>query len=279
MRMGTERLEVVVVGGGADGLELAFNLHERWRKAFRKGAKITFITSGKDLLDEKGNKAIAEVEKMLRGREIKWYTEMNVTQVEKDCVYAIKKGKTHTFQTQVTFWSTGIAPLDFYQRTTLPEFMGYFLVDSQLTLYGMENVFAAGDCAQLYGPVMDYVQHGKVKTDSDTRENLLNWRPNPPKKGEYSAAAGEVLGKNIYQYLTHGKLNGWKPKKDPMLTIGLGNRLAIGTKMGVVSMGEMAWKTKNHYNKMFVKKFHREQLFKGQVEPSNSKFYWFNFSG
>jgi NADH dehydrogenase FAD-containing subunit len=47
---------VVVCGGGAAGVELAFSLKTRWSKLFNKDINVTIITNKKSVLDSYNDK-------------------------------------------------------------------------------------------------------------------------------------------------------------------------------------------------------------------------------
>uniref|UniRef100_A0A7S2DLC2 NADH:ubiquinone reductase (non-electrogenic) n=1 Tax=Haptolina brevifila TaxID=156173 RepID=A0A7S2DLC2_9EUKA len=156
-------LEFVVVGAGPTGVEFAAELDDYIREDLFNlypeevaAARVVLISSSDDLLSSYDKKISDFTMKVLEESRVELRTGVRVTEVTKDSVVCKDKktGETFAESSSLTLWSTGVKPVPLLEDVIaqIPEQTkrsGLF-VDSTLKAYGMENVYALGDCATVY---------------------------------------------------------------------------------------------------------------------------------
>jgi len=151
---GAGGLDVVIIGGGATGVELAAELRE---------ASGAYVTYGFDQLDVKRDVRITILEgaprvlaplpekvslaatDLLAQRGIRVVPNCRVTQIEKDRVID-KDG--NVYPAKLCVWAAGIRAPDLLATLGLPTAKGGQVeVDAHLRVKGVPDVYALGDCA------------------------------------------------------------------------------------------------------------------------------------
>lgn len=153
-------VNVVIVGGGATGVELAAELGESARALARynihtldpaQGVRITILERGQRLLPHLPPAQSARAEAYLKARGIAVRTGTGVTRVAADRVQ-LSGGGDHP--ASLTLWAAGVegAPLCATLGLALGR-MRQIMVESTLQSVDDERVFAIGDCAAFVCPV------------------------------------------------------------------------------------------------------------------------------
>ncbi|RZA33532.1 MAG: NAD(P)/FAD-dependent oxidoreductase [Lysobacteraceae bacterium] len=147
-------LDVVIIGGGATGVELAAELRE---------ASSAYVTYGFDQLDVKRDVRITILEgaprvlaplpekvssaanDLLAKRGIRVVTDCRVTQIDRDKVID-KNG--NVYPAKLCVWAAGIKAPDLLATLGLPTAKGGQVeVDPHLRVKGATDIYALGDCA------------------------------------------------------------------------------------------------------------------------------------
>ncbi|KNC50063.1 pyridine nucleotide-disulfide oxidoreductase [Thecamonas trahens ATCC 50062] len=253
-------LRVVVVGGGAAGIELAASYRERVVRSGRAAPEVTLITPDPILHQAAGDKAAAAVDAALAARGITIVTSTVVSEVEAGRVVGERRegdsGSSLAFEAayDVVLWATGAAPqplmatmaesngerLQFSDR-------GYLAVGSQLCVAGAEFVFGAGDTVSLTSA------------------------PWVPKAGVYAVREAPVLAHNLLAFVTanRGRLIGgarnepwhthslteYQPQEGFLSLLAMGDGSAVGVWKGMTFAGSWVWRLKNHIDRKFMNKF------------------------
>lgn len=118
--------EILIVGGGTTGVELAAELTFRL-----KGEKIKIVDACPQILPNLDESLRRKAEKRLKKLGIEILCSYRLTKVEEGKVF-FESGQTFKFDNLI--WTGGVI-------------MGRYKVDEYLRIEGEENVFAVGDCA------------------------------------------------------------------------------------------------------------------------------------
>jgi len=142
---------IVVVGGGATGVEIAGVMAEMRRYAFKrnfrelKGFRIMIYLVSSNVLGSMSNKASKIAERTLQKMGVTLILNNKVTDYENDTV-TLSNGKT--IKTKTLIWVSGIKAVTI---NGIPQEClgrgGRILCDETMHVKGLTNVFAAGDIA------------------------------------------------------------------------------------------------------------------------------------
>src|SRR4051812_14593599 len=151
-------VDVVIIGGGATGVELAAELREasgvyaaygfRQLKAERD-VRITLLEGAPRILAPLPEKVSSAALELLQQRAVTVVTGTRVTAIAADQVTA---GDT-VYPAQLVVWAAGIKAPDFLKQLGLPTVKsGQLDVGADLRVKGFDNIYAMGDCAACPGP-------------------------------------------------------------------------------------------------------------------------------
>jgi selenide, water dikinase len=221
------RTRVVIVGGGAAGVELAFTLDTRLRATGRAPEMLLF-TEGAELLEDYGRRVRRLAGDALAARGIRIRTGARVGAVRADGI--VLAGESTS--ADLVVWATGAAPLPFPCGSGLPlDAEGFVRVEPTLEVVGTPDLFAAGDCASL--PFAPWVR----------------------KAGVYAVREGPVLDGNLRARLGGRALRAYRPQRDFLTLLNLGGSEAIAAKWGVALRGRSAFRLKDWIDRRFVERF------------------------
>ncbi len=147
-------LNLVVVGGGPTGVEMAGTIAEIARHAFAmefrsidpKKARIILIEGGPRVLPSYPEDLSRSAEKQLKKLGVEVFTSTTVTDIQPGSVHF---GGTH-LPAAVTVWAAGVAASPLGKKLGVPvDKAGRVLVNKDLTIPGHPEVFVIGDLAAL----------------------------------------------------------------------------------------------------------------------------------
>lgn len=229
---------MVVVGGGAAGLELAFAIMARWRVDFPR-AECTVVNAAPNLLDFSGNVGTPggqeeKLQEVLSEKRIRVLNECVVREVGEDFVVVTGAQGTEARHIPAThcIWAAGAGPTPLAQKLLQKRTMqlqmsdndgenpskaldmtedGWIEVGTTLQSTSHPFVFAAGDCASI-----------RLFEDSDELLGALQGphekgtRRVVPKAGVYAVRAGPILIENLTRYLERLRDPGAPGQSDPV---------------------------------------------------------------
>lgn len=241
------RPRIVLVGGGAAGVELAFTLDARLR-AGGVDPVILVVTNDAELLPGAARSARAAVRREARQRSIESRTGVQVVRVADDAVVLREAADPHAAErvepADLVVWATGAAPVAFPDGDGVSRLAtskrGFLRVRDTLQTEGYDDVFAVGDCAEL-------VDHPWV-----------------PRAGVYAVRQGPVLEHNLRARLEGRSLRSYRPQRDFLSLLNLGAGRALGTKWGRTVSGRAAFWLKDRIDRRFVDRF---QMLDGEGRP------------
>jgi selenide,water dikinase len=224
---------VVVVGAGVAGVELALCLEARLRASGRACA-LTLVSASGALLPD-GPAALARrVRAEAERRGVAVRGDASVVGVEPGavCVTSSSVADVERVAADLVLWATGAAPHAFLRASPLPQdAAGFVLVDSTLQVQGHDDLFAVGDCAAL-------ADHPWV-----------------PRAGVSAVREGPVLDGNLRARLRGDGLRAYRPQRDFLALVNVGEGRAIGSKWGIGFEGAAVWRLKDRIDRRFMRRF------------------------
>jgi NADH dehydrogenase len=147
-------LDVVIIGGGATGVELAAELREA-SGAYavygfnhlqgRRDVRITLLEGAPRILAPLPERVSGAALRLLDKRAIRVVTDCRVTSIEKD---KVTDSRGNTYRANLCVWAAGIRAPEFLGTLGLPTNKGGQIeVDGHLRVKGMADIYALGDCA------------------------------------------------------------------------------------------------------------------------------------
>lgn len=227
-------LRLVLVGGGAGGVELAFNQHAQLQRLYQQighphtPLEIHLIQRGQTVLPERSSQFRQRVQQMMEQRGIRLHCGETVVAIEPGKVRC-ESGKAVEYDR--LFWVTQAAAAPWVRESGLAtDSQGFVQVNEYLQSISHPQVFAAGDIAAL---------------------------PQPrPKAGVFAVRAGKPLVHNLRRALTGRSLRPFTPQKEFLILLGTGDGQAIASR-GALSLGPhpWLWDWKDRIDRAFMNQF------------------------
>jgi selenide,water dikinase len=223
---------IVVVGGGAAGVEITICLSARLHRDHRADKhRIMILEAGAHMLSQQSESARDKAGAVLRARKIEVRTRVRVEMVQ-DGFVVPDSGTSIPFD--VLVWATGPRAPDLFRDSGLPtDDKGYLRVDDTLQAEGHPTVFGAGDCVSLVG-------HSWVA-----------------KAGVYAVRQGPVLARNLAAFLRGDPLDTYRPQTDWLSLVNLGDGRGLMTYRGYAAVGRPEWWLKDWIDRRFMRRFQR----------------------
>ncbi len=172
-------LRIVVIGGGATGVELGAEIHE-----FLEEINKEYIAVASDAVEfyliEAGDKLLSVFHPQFSGKSFKILEKKGFTVIFKDpCVEVTELGivcaSGKIIKSRTVIWTSGVLPSPVVTTPELPRQKGRIVVESSLNLKDFPEVFVVGDLAAF----------------ADKKFGLL------PTSAQVAAGEGNFVGKNI----------------------------------------------------------------------------------
>jgi selenide,water dikinase len=220
-------LDLVVVGGGAAGFEMAMAF--AWRLGLPPGerARISLVAGEPGLLPMYPPRVRERAHEMLRQARV---TVLNQHCLEITGTHAVlTNGARLACDVPVIATAGGPNPLLQHSGLQLNE-AGYVVSGATLQSVSHPNVFAVGDTA--------------------ARDDLAL-----PKSGVYAVRAGPTLAFNLRRFLAGGTLQRWQPSLRSLSLLSCGDRTAIASWGEWSAQGRWAWWWKDRIDRAFVARY------------------------
>ena len=217
-------VKLAIVGGGAGSVELAVAIAERYKRNFQ----ISLYTAASDLLIQHGRRARQLAADQLAQAGVSVVADFEVGEVGYDHIQSIDDNRVRA---DVVLWVTGVEAPDWLARSGLAvDSHGFVRVRGSLQSVSHDNIFAAGDVAEL---------------DGQSR----------PKSGVYAVREGPYLGANLKRYVLKKSLRRYKAQKKALALLRIGE----GFVLGVRGMASLKFKFlrifKESIDRRFVRRF------------------------
>jgi NADH dehydrogenase FAD-containing subunit len=221
-----ERLNLVVVGGGAAGLEVTANLWRLVREA-RGSGKITNVA---------GKRLMSGAPEKVRDLAMRSFSERGIELVEGTHVKAVERegvllNDGRRLSAEYVFMAVGIRPSSLFKDSGMPTGPdGGLRVNAYLQSVGFPEVYGGGDCISLEGHTL-------------------------AKVGVYAVREAPILYHNLCMALEGGTMKPFLPQPTFLLIFNLGNGKGIFWKKNWVWEGRLAFHLKDAIDRRFMKKF------------------------
>lgn len=238
-QQGAAGVDVVIIGGGATGVELAAELREASGVYTSYGfghldpirdVRITLLEGAPRILAPLPERVSGAALKLLNERGIKVVTDCRVTAIAEDHV-AIGE---QTYPSDIVVWAAGIKAPAFLSSLGLPTAKGGQIeVTGELQVKGVPGVYALGDCAHCMGadgkPVPPRAQAAHQQADY-LLETFLR------------EARGKAPQGKPYAYRDYGSL------------VSFGQSTSVGSLMG--SLRGFSWFVEGFFARMMYVSLH-----------------------
>ncbi|MDG1957590.1 MAG: selenide, water dikinase SelD [Candidatus Binatia bacterium] len=225
IRAGTRDPELLVIGGGAAGVELAF----AFRAALRDvpEANISLLQSASQVLPDVSRAAQQRALDLLEQYGIE--VRRGLGRLEPDAS-GVRTAAGEIFRGQTILWATGAAPFSWLPTSGLVTTAdGFLLTGRDLRCRGTDSVFAAGDTAQ------------------------IDQFPMTPRSGVHAVRQGPVLNQNLRAAMRgRGRLQPYRPQKDFLRLLSTGDGRALAIYRGRTRHGKIWWQLKKQIDTRFL---------------------------
>ncbi|HWN15831.1 MAG TPA: FAD-dependent oxidoreductase, partial [Candidatus Dormibacteraeota bacterium] len=216
---GRPGFRLVVVGAGAGGVELVFAFRARFEREGIGGASVALLEAGPTVLPGYPAAAVRAIERNARARGIEIRCGVLVARASADHV-ELESGEI--IPADALVWVTGAASLPIFDGAGLErDPAGFVRVRPTLQAVGHDEIFAVGDCASLL-------------TD-----------PHLPKAGVYAVRQGPTLIANLRARVMGGSMRRYRPQRDFLSLLNLGDGRALASKWGTALEGQWAFTLKD----------------------------------
>ena len=215
---------LIIVGGGAGGVEIALAIQKRWGK----NIEIHLVHQQQQLLDTHADAVGLQLAKICRQRGINLHLAEEVTRVDQTAVVC-RSGLN--ISADHIFWSTGAsAPAWIKESGLAVDEQGFALVNSALQSQSHSDVFAAGDIATIA---------------SEQR----------PKAGVFAVRAAKPLAENLRRRIQGRPLVKYYPQKRYLSLINTFDGAAIASRGTMMYGSRSMWKWKDRIDRKFMRQF------------------------
>ncbi|EAR52922.1 selenide, water dikinase, putative [Oceanicola granulosus HTCC2516] len=220
-RRGAERPRVAVVGGGVAGAELAMAVAHALR---RRRAEVRLVDRG-EVLDSFAPPVRARLLRALEENIVEVVEDADIAEVTAE---GLRLVTGEMLAADFVIGAAGARPYPWLAETGLELTHGYVAVLP--TLQSSDpDIFAAGDCAHL----------------TETPRS---------KAGVYAVREAPVLEHNLRAALAGGPMRRYRPQRDYLKLISLGEKKALAERGGRALAGGPMWRWKDWIDRRFMAK-------------------------
>ena len=221
-----EPFALVVVGGGAGGVELAFCFEARLRSETGRSARVTLLDQSEGLLPRSPPALANRVARAARRRGILFRGGARIVGVN-GATLLLASGEK--IEADASVWVLGPAAHGFLRSSGLPvDGRGFVRIEPTLQVEGNPTLYAVGDCAAL---------------------------PGMRKAGVYAVRAGPILDANLRSVLAAEPLRRYRPQPEFLSLLNLGDGTAIGVKRGLTFEGRWVMRLKDAIDRRFMGRY------------------------
>ena len=228
------RYHIVVVGGGAGGVELTLSLDQQLRRGAASlehnpdELSLTIVEAADSLLPSYNVAARKRLLHTIADRNIAVQTGTKIVRIEADSV-TLDTGETLPADRTILV-TNGAAPHWLADSGLTLDEGGFVRVDNNLRSPSHAQVYATGDLASM---------------DSY----------NLPKSGVYAVRQGPYLAENLRRAATGQPLRPYRPQKQTLALITTGDRYAIAARGSMSLAGGWVWRWKDWIDRRWMTKY------------------------
>jgi pyridine nucleotide-disulfide oxidoreductase family protein len=239
--------EVVVVGGGMAGVELALAIRTRANGVASRGVpagtlegtprgqsvRVSLVSRDAVLASDRHPRVSRRLERVCDARGIELRLATAPVQLDAGRITLQHAGELQRRRADLVVWATGGEAAPWLAASGLPvDARGFLLVDDRLQSVGDPRVFAAGDSA-----------------------SLASW-PDTPKAGVYAVRMGPRLVLALAHALGDGaRPDAYRPQQRFLALANAGDGTALASWGGLVAQGRWAMRWKDWLDRRFMRRF------------------------
>jgi selenide,water dikinase len=221
-------LNVMVIGGGAGGVELALAIDHRLREIARAASLQVTLATKDEILAGQAEAARRRLRAICQRRGIRLLEHAGAERIERGSVQ-LADGQWH--QADAVFVVTEASAAPWFADTGLPlDEKGFLAVDDTLASTGDDRIFAAGDCATV----------------------LAHRRP---KAGVFAVRQGPPLADNLRRALSGEPARPFVPQSRYLSILGTGDGRAVATKGDWAIEGRWVWWWKDYIDRKWMRMY------------------------
>lgn len=218
--------QIVVVGGGASGVELSLAIQSRLQQSEKPSVRL--ISAG-ELLENGGIRISRKITEMIRRKGIQVFANDPVSSISSSSVHLIS-GRNVPFD--LLLWLVGPqAPIIFSKGDHIADKNGYLQVNAKLQSPVYPNIFGAGDCITI-------TEH-----------------PELDKAGVYAVREAPVLWDNLQRFFEGGRLQPYRPQPSYLSILSTGHEEGFLLYKGLSFHGAWCWRLKRRIDQAFIRKY------------------------
>jgi NADH dehydrogenase len=236
-------IDIVIIGGGATGVELAAELREASSVYASYGFEhlhalrdvhLTLLEGAQRILAPLPERVSGAALALLEQRKIRVVTGCKVTAIEQTRVL---DADGNAYPSDLCVWAAGIRAPEFLSTLGLPTTRnGQLEVDGWLRVKGFDHIYALGDCAACIDrdgkPVPPRAQAAHQQADFLLQSFLLQAAAKPPQK-------------QAYVYTDYGSL------------VSMGSTTSVGSLMGALrGLSWFSWFVEGFFARMMYLSLH-----------------------
>jgi selenide, water dikinase len=219
---------IVVIGGGAAGVEIVLAMHHRLREKTSINARFTLICADKNILISHNQRVQNFFQQHMRSLDV---TIINGKQVLSTSENQLLFDDNSTLDYDFAAWAVNAGAQSWPLESGLQcDSKGFIQVDQYLRSISHPDIFAVGDCAAFTPTLL-------------------------PKAGVYAVRQGPILANNIYSTFKQQALKPFKPQQRFLSLLTTGGRHAVASKGFFFASGKWVWYWKNHIDRAFMARF------------------------
>ena len=223
----TASAQVVIIGGGIAGVELALAMMHRLRAQGVSAPGVTVLDSAPDILRGVGAGARRALLAHLQKLGVALKTGVTVSEVRADSVLL---SDATTLPATFCVAAATARPHDWLRDTGLDLQKGFVTVDATLRAPNDPAIYTCGDCAH------------------------LSQSPRP-KAGVFAVREAPVLYHNLRAEVMGGHRRPYRPQRSYLKLISTGGKGAVADKAGLRLDGRLLWRWKDHIDRKFMRQF------------------------
>ena len=221
-------LKVMVIGGGAGGVELALAIDHRLREVTKAAELQVTLATRDEILAGQAEAARRRLRAIFQRRGIRLLEHSGAKSIERAAVQ-LEDGKWH--QADAVFVVTEASAAPWFADTGLPlDDRGFLAVDDTLRSTGDERIFGAGDCVTV----------------------LAHRRP---KAGVFAVRQGPPLAENLRRVLDGERPQPFVPQRRYLSILGTGDGRAVATRGDWAVEGRWVWWWKDHIDRKWMRMY------------------------
>ena len=223
----SRRFDLVILGAGAAGLELAFGIRHRAMTEGWSNLRLTLVGSDTLPLEGAPHKVRRKAAAMLAERSIGWIGGCRAERIEPNRM-CLDNGAALEFDACLIV--TGAAAPSWPAAAGLAtDRRGFIRVGPTLQSLSHPQILAAGDVASYAQP--------------------------RPKSGVFAVRAGPTLARNVRAICEGRTLQSWHPQQRALYLISTGDRHALASWGRWAWHGDWVWRWKDRIDRQFVRRY------------------------